>query len=84
MRQEALSAVFNLAKQNPKIVFIGSDLGNGTLSQMKEQLPNQFFMEGISEQHIVGFAAGLLAGEQLGCHMPGLGVGEWVHRGSKQ
>jgi transketolase len=59
MRQEALSADFNLAKQNPKIVFIGSDLGNGTLSQMKEQLPNQFFMEGISEQHLIGFAAGL-------------------------
>jgi transketolase len=26
---------------------------------MKEELPQQFFMEGISEQHVVGFAAGL-------------------------
>ena len=59
MRQKALSTVYELAKQNPRIVFIGSDLGAGTLKEMKEELPQQFFMEGISEQHVVGFAAGL-------------------------
>ena len=59
MRQKALSTVYELAKQNSRIVFIGSDLGAGTLKEMKEELPQQFFMEGISEQHVVGFAAGL-------------------------
>jgi transketolase len=59
MRQKALSTVYELAKQDPRIVFIGSDLGAGTLKEMKEELPQQFFMEGISEQHVVGFAAGL-------------------------
>ena len=59
MRQKALSTVYELAKQNPRSVFIGSDLGAGTLKEMKEELPQQFFMEGISEQHVVGFAAGL-------------------------
>ena len=59
MRQKALSTVYELAKQDPRIVFIGSDLGAGTLKEMKEKLPKQFFMEGISEQHVVGFAAGL-------------------------
>jgi transketolase len=59
MRQKALSTVYKLAKQDPRIVFIGSDLGAGTLKEMKEELPQQFFMEGISEQHVVGFAAGL-------------------------
>ena len=59
MRQTALNTVFELAKTNPKIVFIGSDLGVNTLSEMQRTLPNQFFMEGISEQHIVGFASGL-------------------------
>lgn len=59
MRKTALDTVYNLAKSNPKIIFIGSDLGHGTLQSMQKEIPQQFFMEGISEQHIVGFAAGL-------------------------
>lgn len=59
MRQKALSTVYELAKHDSRVVFIGSDLGAGTLQAMRDELPNQFFMEGISEQHIVGFAAGL-------------------------
>ena len=59
MRQTALRTVYELAKTNPKIVFIGSDLGVGTLEDMRKELPNQFFMDGISEQHLIGFAAGL-------------------------
>lgn len=59
MRKTALDTVYNLAKSNPKIIFIGSDLGHGTLQNMQKEIPQQFFMEGISEQHIVGFAAGL-------------------------
>jgi transketolase len=59
LRQAALNTVFELAKENSKIVFIGSDLGANTLAEMQQTLPNQFFMEGISEQHLIGFASGL-------------------------
>lgn len=59
MRREALETVFDLAKVDSRVVFIGSDLGVGTLDEMKNKLPSQFFMEGISEQHLVGFASGL-------------------------
>lgn len=59
MRQTALNSVYELAKLDSRILFIGSDLGHGTLENMKNELPNQFFMEGIAEQHIIGFAAGL-------------------------
>lgn len=59
MRKAALNTVYELAKTNSKIIFIGSDLGHSTLINMQKDLPNQFFMEGISEQYIVGFAAGL-------------------------
>lgn len=59
MRQQALKSVYELAKSNSKVLFIGSDLGAGTLNDMKKELPDQYFMEGISEQHIIGFAAGL-------------------------
>ena len=38
---------------------IGSDLGQGTLDQFKKEMPDRFLMEGISEQSIIGMAAGL-------------------------
>jgi len=59
LRKTALNTVYKLARANSRIIFIGSDLGYGTLQDMQKELPGQFFMEGISEQHIVGFAAGL-------------------------
>jgi transketolase len=59
MRQTALDTVYALARKDPRVVFVGSDLGADTLKDMKVELPNQFFMEGISEQHLIGFVAGL-------------------------
>jgi transketolase len=41
------------------VVFIGSDLGYGVLDDMRLEMPERFFMEGISEQHVIGMAAGL-------------------------
>ena len=66
MRQASLKAVFKLAKKDKKIVFIGSDLGPGILEEMKQKYPERFFMEGVTEQGIIGMAAGLaLEGYQL-------------------
>lgn len=59
MRQASLDMVYELAKRDPRVVFIGSDLGLGTLETMKREMPDRFFMEGISEANIVGMAAGL-------------------------
>ena len=59
MRSTSLNFVYELAKENDKVVFIGSDLGPGLLDGMKKQFPDRFFMEGVSEQHIIGMAAGL-------------------------
>lgn len=59
MRNTCLNEVYRLAKQNKNVLFIGSDLGAGTLASMKQEIPERFFMEGISEQHIIGMAAGL-------------------------
>lgn len=55
----ALSTISGLVESNPRVVFVGSDLGAGTMEQLRERYPNRVFMEGIAEQHIVGFAAGL-------------------------
>jgi len=59
MRKTCFDMIYQLAKEDDRIVYIGSDVGAGTLQQMKEEMPNQFFMEGISEQNIIGVATGL-------------------------
>ena len=59
MRKQSLKSVHELARVDERVIFIGSDLGAGTLEDMRTELPKQWFMEGVSEQHIVGMAAGL-------------------------
>lgn len=59
MRKRILDTVYKLAKEHKNIVFIGSDLGYETLKEFKNEMPERFFMEGISEGHVVGMSAGL-------------------------
>jgi transketolase len=59
VRQTCLNMVYELAKKDDRIFFIGSDLGIGTLKQFKTEMPKRFFMEGVSEANIIGMAAGL-------------------------
>lgn len=59
MRKTCLDWVHKLAKQDPRVVFIGSDLSPGLLSGMKQEMPERWFMEGIAEQNVVGMAAGM-------------------------
>jgi transketolase len=59
MRKTCLDMVYELARKDKRIFFIGSDLGVGTLKQFKAEMPDRFLMEGVSEQSIVGVAAGL-------------------------
>src|SRR5881275_3243224 len=59
MRKTSLDMVYELARQDKRIFFIGSDLGIGTLKQFKAEMPDRFFMEGVSEANLVGMAAGL-------------------------
>lgn len=59
MRKTCLDCVHELARQDPRVVFIGSDLGYKTLEPMKEEFPERFFMEGVAEANLMGMAAGL-------------------------
>ena len=59
MRKAALDMVHELAKRDPRVVFMGSDLGVGTLDKMAQEFPDRYYMEGISEANFVGMAAGL-------------------------
>ncbi len=59
MRQTALDTVTELARRDARVVFIGSDLGAGTMDAFRDEMPDRCFMEGVAEQSIVGMAAGL-------------------------
>ncbi|MFH0901058.1 MAG: transketolase C-terminal domain-containing protein [Pseudomonadota bacterium] len=59
MRKACLRMVHELARQDQRVIFVGSDLGVGTLEEMRREFPERFFMEGICEQAIIGMAAGL-------------------------
>lgn len=59
MRKAVLECVYDLAKADERIFFIGSDLGEGTMAQFKRDMPGRFLMEGISEANVIGMAAGL-------------------------
>ena len=59
MRRTCLDMVYELAKRDERVVFIGSDLGPGVLENMRVEMPDRFFMEGVSEANIIGMAAGL-------------------------
>lgn len=58
MRKTCLNMVYELAKQDPRIVFIGSDLGHDVLREFRDEMPERFFMEGVAEANIIGMAAG--------------------------
>lgn len=58
-RTACLNSIYELAKQNERVIFIGSDLSPNTMLDFMRDFPNRFFMEGVQEQNIIGMAAGL-------------------------
>ena len=59
MRRVCLNAVHELAQSDERVFFIGSDLGHGVLDDFRRDIPDRFFMEGVSEANVIGMSAGL-------------------------
>ena len=59
MRNTAMNMIHKLAARDARVVYIGSDPGAGTLEAMRKEFPERFFIEGISEAHVIGMSAGL-------------------------
>jgi transketolase len=51
--------VQELARKDPRVVFIGSDLSPGLLDEMKQEMPERHYMEGVTEANVIGMAAGM-------------------------
>lgn len=59
MREACVKMIYELAKQDERVVFVGSDLSPGMLKDMKAQYPDRHYMEGVYEANLIGMAAGL-------------------------
>jgi len=59
MRAAVADAILEAARIDERVVFVGSDLGEGAMAPFAEEFPDRFFMEGVAEQYIMGMAAGL-------------------------
>ena len=59
MRVACLEMVHELARHDRRVVFIGSDLSPGLLADMRGEMPDRWYMEGVAEANLIGMAAGL-------------------------
>ena len=59
MRKACLNEIYKLAKQDERVVFLGSDIAAGTLAQFQKEMPDRYFMEGVSEANLIGVMSGL-------------------------
>ena len=55
-----LTHLLERAKVDKDIYLISVDMGAPSLDRWREELPDQFFAAGISEQNAINFAAGLV------------------------
>jgi len=58
LRATCLNMVYDLAKRDRRALFIGSDLSPGLLDKMRSEMPERWYMEGITEANVIGMAAG--------------------------
>jgi len=66
MRKLFIKKLIELAKNDPNIYLIAGDLGFSVIEPFREKFSDRFINAGISEQNMIGVAAGLaLAGKKV-------------------
>lgn len=59
MRKTFAEELFNRARGNKDIVLLTGDLGYGMWNRFRDELPDQFYNVGASEQSMMGIAVGM-------------------------
>jgi len=59
MRTAFSETLFELAREDPRIVLITGDLGFNVVTPFMERLPRQFVNAGVAEQNLTGLAVGM-------------------------
>ena len=65
MRNACIETLLEMAKSDPRIIFITGDLGFGVVTPFKDQLPLQFVNAGVAEQNMTGMATGMALGGKI-------------------
>ena len=61
MRDIFIDELCSAAEKNKNIILLVNDLGFGVVEKFRTKFPNNYFNAGISEQSMIGYAAGLAA-----------------------
>ena len=61
MRNIFIDELISATKKNKNIILLVNDLGFGVVEEFCRKFPNNYFNVGISEQSMIGYAAGLAA-----------------------
>jgi len=59
MRNIIINSIYDLMKKNKKIFFLTADMGINLVEKFEKKYPNRYLNVGISEQNLIGVAAGL-------------------------
>jgi transketolase len=59
MRDAFVSALGDLAAEDPSVVLVTGDLGFGVLNDYRERFPDQFVNAGVAEQNMTALACGM-------------------------
>src|SRR5579864_5930742 len=66
MRYEIIKAIYAAGEHNPNFYFITGDYGHANTEEFKKNWAGRYFNGGMSEQNIIGTAAGLaLSGKKV-------------------
>ena len=61
MRAEFAKAILEVARRDPRLVFLSGDLGYMALEEIRDVLNERFINAGVAEQNMISVAAGLAA-----------------------
>lgn len=59
MRKQFVASLTQFAKEDPRIILIVGDVGFSYIEDFAEQFPKQFINAGVTEQSMMGLAAGM-------------------------
>ncbi len=69
MRPAAVDKIFEMARRDPRVCYLASDLSPEILERMNREMPGRAHMCGVSEQAMIGMAAGMaMEGCIVWCH----------------
>ena len=59
MRFEVVKAIYQAGLEDKRVCFVSGDYGHANTEEFKRDFPGRYFNAGMSEQNIIGIAAGL-------------------------